>query len=171
MAGRIPTGLYNVHVLETNNKPSKNNNPMTALRLEILSPEANKIGDREFRTAGAQFSLYVVFTDKTIGDVVDFATKLGVDLPANGSFEDIVNAVQTWFAEKGPGLTFDMLVSSVEQIRYQDQSPEERAAGAARVPILDGTGQPLKLGWQVNMPRLTDVVGNPGRHNGDSQPY
>lgn len=170
MAGRIPTGLYNVHVTEASNKPSSKGNPMTALRLEILSPESAKIGEREFRTAGSQFTIYIVYTDKTMDSVVEFAAKLGVELPPNGGFDEIVAAAQNWFAEKGAGLTFDMLVSSEEQIRYKDQSPEERAAGAARVPITDGAGNPLKLGWQIRMPRLDDVLGNPGRHEGGA-PY
>lgn len=163
----LPTQTYRVCVTKSELGKSRKGNPMITLTAEIIEPETVEHEGKEVRISGQTFQAWLTLVPYLVGkqresnmaQVWKFCDKVGVtdmcelDEDGNPSFEP--DRHEEYFK----GLEFDIPLSSSERIKRAKQTDEQKAKGELGTALLDGEGNEIKDGWQIEA-RLEDVPPN-----------
>jgi hypothetical protein len=133
----FPKDQYTLRILEEDNTPSKQGNPMVKLEFEIVNCPIKQIGDLQVDMNGTRFSSWFVtkivksdkaktpediqkFSDKAFNDYDTILKKLGVDVS------------EGWDDENPPsvkGKVFYAIVYGKAEPSYKSPTPEQIAKG------------------------------------------
>ena len=149
---QVPPALndrFIMRVLDAQFGTSSSQNPMITLECEILKPTSVKIGGilyDELDGIKPTPKFYLTLTDKNKQNVDEAMERLGLE-----PITDIENPN----TEQFKGIVFAALLQSQERTQMKANPDDPKGK---KVPVLDGRGQPVKLGWQMNY-QLGNIIG------------
>lgn len=135
----LPYDRYRVRIKTATVKTSSKGQPMIELECEIVGPDRAK---NNAIAAGTPFKQWLSFAPKAMGNVATTLTRL--HYPPNDPV-----CCGPEIAQFLTNIEFDMLLSSEEKTSRYQQTPEQKDKGEEGTPILDGEGNPIKLGFEV----------------------
>lgn len=165
----LPAQTYRVCCTKSELGKSRKGNPMITLTAEIIEPEVIENDGKEVRITGQTFQIWLTLVPWLVGkqresnmaQVWKFCDKVGVtDMcelnPESGAPDFDAERHEEYFK----GLEWDMPLSSVPRTKRMKQTPEQKAKGEPGTPILDGEGNEIQDGWDIEA-RLEDTPPDP----------
>ena len=157
---KTPKGLYRIRCIQVSftEKNKSSGNPMTDLTCEIVKPEEVIEGDVTYKVAGQRLHVRLIHKPDSAEANFQFMDKLKIDHQNNYDSR----LADAYFR----GTEFDIALSSTEQIKRYDPVAGEKVGK----PILDGEGQEITNGWQIQA-WPSDVPLNCNPNKVDLGPY
>lgn len=161
----LPQSSYRARVVKSEFGESASRNPMTTLSCEIIEPERITVDGEEKVVASRTFKLYLVHVPHLVGQqpissqaqVFEFMERLEVadlmEKDDNGKYLYNTALHKEYFL----GCEFDIILSSQERIKRM--RPDKTKGEKQGQPILDGEGNQIKDGWQIQA-NISDVQEN-----------
>jgi len=160
---KIPTNRYQLHVKAAESTLSRKGNPMVVLTCEIISPDTVEFAGETIAVQGKEVRYYLSLSNAAAGIFKQTMTKLGL-LESLDQQLTLAELAENFPLEIFNGLTFEAVLSSEENVKRQDPTPEQLAAGQTQGdPILDSNGQELRLGWIIRANLANIIPGSAGR--------
>ena len=172
--GFCPGGMYTVAIESITQEPSKKGAPMDKLTVHIIAPDKAFVRNgnviEEYDVAGLKTYIYLCYIDNSFfAGTCDALTKLGINVPAEGTFEQKVAAIQAQtkalsrpYVKGLPGQSlyvFEAVVSSAIRYATLPLSLADITAGRDQGQLAkDAAGQPIPIGANIEI-QTSGIVG------------
>lgn len=160
--GLVPSGVYQIHVKDVNNTPSRESgNPMSRVDFEVVSPASavDLTTGATAKTAGINGTTYFIYKSAKTDNIDNARRKfesLGMPPITDAADEAAYIAKLQAFLSGLKGWTFKANLRSRQRIARNPPKAGEREG----TPVLDDSGKQIVTGYELRFD-LDDII--PGK--------